>query len=544
MLLDIRPDHLQIVEAILRRQVPDKEVWAFGSRAKWTARDTSDLDLAIIGEKPLDFGKLAAIRDDFSESNLPYKVDVVDWATTSETFRKIIERDKVVVQKVRGDLGIAVNHWPEVEVQDVCSLIVDCVNKTAPTVDYETPYRMIRTTNIRNGRLDLTDCRFVEKEVYEKWTRRAAVKAGDVLLTREAPIGEVGYVPEDQSIFLGQRIMQYRANPGALDSRFLLYSFLSPALRHQFGTHEGSGSVVSHIRVGDCFKFKIPLPPLEEQRAIAHILGTLDDKIELNRRMNATLEAMARAIFKSWFVDFDPVRAKAEGRAPEGLAPEIAALFPEGFEDSELGEIPAGWKVKALPEAIEVNPSRSLRKGEMAPYLDMANVPTNTARAAQVIEREFSSGTKFKNGDTLLARITPCLENGKTAYVDFLEEDQIGWGSTEFIVLRPKSPLPPEFAYFLARDQDFRAFAIANMSGTSGRQRVPADCFNRYLLTVPSPEISAAFGRFASDVMRKIKGNDEESRTLATLRDTLLPKLLSGELRVTDAYSTLDKVMP
>jgi type I restriction enzyme S subunit len=437
---------------------------------------------------------------------------------------------------------MAVNHWPQVEIQDVCNLIVDCVNKTAPTVDYETPYRMIRTTNIRNGRLDLTECRFVEKEVYEKWTRRATVKAGDVLLTREAPIGEVGYVREDQSIFLGQRIMQYRANPAVLDSRFLLYSFLSPVLRHQFGIHEGSGSVVSHIRVGDCFKFKIPLPPLEDQCAIAHILGTLDGKIELNRRMNATLEAIARAIFKSWFVDFDPVRAKAEGRAPEGLSPEIAALFPDGFEDSELGGIPKGWKAKPLPEVIEVNPPRSLRKGEIAPYLDMANVPTNTARANQVSMREFGSGTKFKNGDTLLARITPCLENGKTAYVDFLDENQIGWGSTEFIVLRPKFPLPPEFAYFLARDEGFRTFAIANMSGTSGRQRVPADCFTNYQLVVPTPDTAAAFDRLASGVMAKIKANDEQSRTLAALRDTLLPKLLSGELRIKDAERQVEAV--
>ncbi|WP_390175978.1 restriction endonuclease subunit S [Methanosarcina siciliae] len=137
--------------------------------------------------------------------------------------------------------------------------------------------------------MDLTTCRYVEADTYERWTRRAKVKAGDVLLTREAPIGEVGYVSCDDTTFLGQRIMQYRANPKVLDSRYLHYSSLSPALRYQFGVHEGSGSVVSHIRVGDCYKFQIPLPSLTEQAVIDNILGTLDDKIDLNSQMNSTL---------------------------------------------------------------------------------------------------------------------------------------------------------------------------------------------------------------------------------------------------------------
>lgn len=233
-------------------------------------------------------------------------------------------------------------------------------------------------------KIDLSDCKYVEKDIFEKWTRRAKVKAGDVLLTREAPIGEVGYVTENDTIFLGQRIMQYRANPEFLDSRFLLYAFLSPPLQHQFRSHEGSGSVVSHIRVGNCDKFKIPLPPLSEQRAIAHILGSLDDKIELNRRMNQTLEEIAQAIFKSWFVDFEPVKAKQQAREAGKSATEIeraamatisgsaigqldelpkekyqklaetAALFPDEFEESELGLIPKGWKPTQLENMLEL----------------------------------------------------------------------------------------------------------------------------------------------------------------------------------------------
>jgi type I restriction enzyme S subunit len=293
--------------------------------------------------------------------------------------------------------------WPSIEIEKVCSLIVDCVNKTAPIVDQPTPYRMIRTTNIRNGRIDLTGCRYVDREPFLKWTRRASVEDGDVLLTREAPIGEVGYVSGQGKVFLGQRIMQYRANPEVLDSRYLFYAFLSPKLQHQFGAHEGSGSVVSHIRVGDCFKFKIPLPPIETQRDIACILGGVDDKIELNRQINQTLEQIAQTIFKSWFVDFEPVKAKIEakaaGRDPERAAmcaisgklePELnqlppeqyqqlaatAALFPDGLVESEVGLIPVGWEVVTLDSlSTKISKGTTPTKQDIASAADDPLIP-------------------------------------------------------------------------------------------------------------------------------------------------------------------------
>ncbi|MDI7269447.1 MAG: restriction endonuclease subunit S, partial [Myxococcota bacterium] len=270
-----------------------------------------------------------------------------------------------------------------------------------------------------------------------------------------------------------------------------------------------------------------------EQRAIAHILGTLDDKIELNRRMSETLEAMARALFKSWFVDFDPVRAKAEGRDP-GLPQPLADLFPSRLEDSELGEIPEGWRVAPLPELIDVNPTRALRKGEVAPYLDMANMPTRGHSPALVVDRPFGSGMRFANGDTLVARITPCLENGKTAFVDFLESGQVGWGSTEYIILRPKPPLPTEFAYCLARGAEFRDFAIQSMTGSSGRQRVPAESLSHFHVVGAPKPIAELFGRLIKPLFARASAATKEYRTLAALRDALLPKLISGELRVND----------
>ena len=220
------------------------------------------------------------------------------------------------------------------------------------------------------------------------------------------------------------------------------------------------------------------------------------------------------------------------------MDPEIVALFPDRFVDSALGEIPAGWEVKALPELIEVNPKRSLQKGEVAPYLDMANMPTKGHVPDTVTDRPFKSGMRFANGDTLVARITPCLENGKTAYVDFLGDGEIGWGSTEYIVMQPKPPLPNEFAYCLARSDRFRGFAIQNMTGTSGRQRVPAKSLSQFMPPLTTRAGSCKLWKTASNrFLRGPTGPFASPRCLAVLRDMLLHKLVSGEIRLRDADS-------
>lgn len=194
-----------------------------------------------------------------------------------------------------------------------------------------------------------------------------------------------------------------------------------------------------------------------------------------------------------------------------------------------------------LPRLIEVNPTRSLRKGQLAPYLDMANMPTQGHIPDTVTDRSFGSGMRFVNGDSLVARITPCLENGKTAFADFLEDDQIGWGSTEYIVLRPKPPLPEEFAYCLARSDGFREFAIQSMTGTSGRQRSPSEALSHYFIAAPPKEIAQHFGTVVRPLFARATAAARESATLAALRDALLPKLVSGELRVGEAERIVAK---
>ena len=193
--------------------------------------------------------------------------------------------------------------WPVVCIKDVCESIIDCVNKTAPTVGYPTPYKMIRTTNVRDGWINLDEVRFVEAEVFARWNRRATPRKGDVILTREAPLGEVGMLRSNDHVFLGQRLVLYRADPIKLDDRFLLYSFRCDHLQGQIKSL-GSGATVEHMRVPDAEKLLLRLPPLPIQKRIGDILSAYDDLIENNARRIKILEDMARMLYREWFVNF------------------------------------------------------------------------------------------------------------------------------------------------------------------------------------------------------------------------------------------------
>ena len=304
-----------------------------------------------------------------------------------------------------------------------------------------------------------------------------------------------------------------------------------------------SGSAQPSLNRNYLYGIPVVTPSRLEQDSIVEILESIDNCITLLRETNATLEAIAQALFKSWFVDFDPVRAKMEGRSPEGMDEETATLFPDGLEETSLGTIPTGWNLCPLAHAFAVNPKRTLRRGEPAPYIDMASVNTQGHVVSSASMRDFGSGTKFVNGDTLLARITPCLENGKTAFVDCLLPEEVGWGSTEFVVLRPNPPLPPYFAYLLCRQEGFRDFAIQSMSGTSGRQRIQNDVLVRYPVAVPDEAVASAFAQVIEPLAEKIGFNHQQAQTLAGIRDTLLPRLISGKLRLPEAEAMAEEAL-
>ncbi len=402
---------------------------------------------------------------------------------------------------------------------------------------------LIRSQNVYNDRFTRNGLAFIDDQQAAALSN-VEIFSGDVLLNITGDsVARCCQVPDDVlPARVNQHVAIIRPNPAALDDAFVRYVLVSPQMQAHLLVLASAGATRNALTKGMIESLEVPYPSLPEQQAIAGILGALDGKIELNRRMNETLESMARAIFKSWFVDFDPVRAKMDGQQPTDMNPETAALFPDSFEEQDGEMAPKGWEVCAVSEVVEVNPTRRLTKGQLALYLDMKSMPTHGHHPEGWIDREFNSGTRFINGDTLLARITPCLENGKTAFVDFLKDDEIGWGSTEYIVLRPRPPLPLEFGYYLARSDELRLHAITNMTGSSGRQRVPPACLDQFLIAVPSEEVAAAFGKIVKASMVRIKSNCDESRTLANLRDTLLPKLLSGELRVPEAEKQVEEV--
>ena len=285
------------------------------------------------------------------------------------------------------------------------------------------------------------------------------------------------------------------------------------------------GSTVERILLTELPKYQITVPTLPKQRRIASILGTLDDKIELNHKMNKTLEDMAQAIFKSWFIDFDGVNK-------------------EDMVESELGLIPRDWKVTPITELVTFNPKNPLKKGTINNHIAMKSLSINSSTINSLEKRVFKgSGSKFQKGDILLARITPCLENGKTALVDKLQTGEIGFGSTEFIVMRGKEPQSKEWVYCLARSDIFRKHAISNMTGTSGRQRVPVSCFEHFYIPTPSKRSVILFEKTTRPLFERISANTKESQLLSSIRDTLLPKLISGEISVPGAEKTAEDAL-
>ncbi|EGR0774560.1 restriction endonuclease subunit S [Vibrio cholerae] len=400
-------------------------------------------------------------------------------------------------------------NWPRVQISEVCELIVDCVNKTAPRVDYETPFKMIRTPNVKGGKISLNDCRFVEEDTYEKWTRRAKVLRDDVLLTREAPMGEVGIVDFDDTVFLGQRIMQYRVDRSKLDPHFLLYSFLSSDLQHQFNMHEGSGSVVSHIRVPDCSKFELNLPPLNIQKEIADVLKKLDRKISVNQQTNQTLEEVAQAIFKSWFVDFDPVKAKMNGEQPEGMDAATASLFPEKLVESELGLIPEGWEPKQLKDILELAYGKALKK---------------TDRVEGDVPVYGSGGLTGYHNQSLVEGPGIIVGRKGTVGSVYWEPKSFYPIDTVFYV-KPKAGYSLNYCYLILQN-----LGLENMNTDAAVPGLNRNNAYRLEVVTPSQDVLKKFESLMHSFQSKVDSNNAENSSLETLRDTLLPKLLSGEI--------------
>jgi type I restriction enzyme, S subunit len=399
--------------------------------------------------------------------------------------------------------------WPLVPIKSVYHALYDGPHATPKPADEGPVFLGIKNIT-EDGRLDLSEIRHISEEEFPRWTRRVEPRAGDIVFTYEATLNRYAIIPEGFRGCLGRRLALIRPDESKVDKRFLFYSFFSDEWRQTIANNTLIGSTVDRIPLTNFPEFPIRLPPLPTQRKIAGILSAYDDLIENNTRRIAILEEMAQRLYQEWFVHF-----RYPGHEDVPLV------------DSELGPIPEGWEVKRLGEVIAVNPRTVVPKEGLKPFVPMASLSENSMLIADITTREGNSGSKFMNGDTLLARITPCLENGKTGFVQFLPEpDAVAFGSTEFIVLRSVS-VCPEFAYLLARSEEFRNQAIRSMTGATGRQRVQDEAIRNYLVVTPPQPIIGALIETTKPLFEQIWTLACGNSYLIAMRDLLLPRLLS-----------------
>ena len=544
--IDITAEQRKTILALLERHLPDTAAWVYGSRAQWASRPQSDLDMVVFASSE-QAGRVSDLREAFDESNLPFRVDLFVWDAVPEQFRKHIERDHVVLAEVT-DSNSTVRNWlyhprfPEYWDRKTLYSMARWVNGLAfRDIQFSpTGKPIIKIAEIKGGISGQTK---FTRQVFDYSVR---IRHGDLLFSwsgqPETSIDAFWWRgPEG---WLNQHVFRVTPTHG-VDTAFLYYllRYLKP---HFVGIARNKQTTgLGHVTKRDLENMEVAAPALPEQRAIAHILGTLDDKIELNRRMNETLEAMARALFKSWFVDFDPVRAKMAGRLSDGQAGDpglpqpLADLFPNRLVDSELGEVPEGWEVVPLLEIMDFKEGPGIRHWQY----------TNSAEGTRFINIRC-----IQDGDLLLStsnRITTEEANGKYAHFHLKEWDIVvsssGTLGRSAVVRKGHLPLllntsvirfrpvkgATSFSYlhgylnssvFLS---ELRLLASGSVQKNFGpthlrEMRVlcpPYHCIERY------EEITGPFFR---EAIAKRTCND----ALTALRDTLLPKLISGELRV------------
>jgi type I restriction enzyme S subunit len=397
-------------------------------------------------------------------------------------------------------------------------------------------------TSLNKGRIELSTSDHLSEKDFIKWTRRVTPQQGDVVFSYETRLGEAAMIPEGLRCCLGRRMGLLRPDPEKLDSRFLLYYYLGPEFQNVIKERTIHGSTVERLALIEFPKFPLRIPPLPTQRAIAHILGTLDDLIELNRETNEILEEMARALFKSWFVDFDPVRAKLEGRPPAGMDAATAALFPDHFQDSELGQIPKGWEVKPLGDLAVMDKGLSYKGSGLAEEsgMPMVNLGCFSGRGifnTNKIKRytgEYRERHIVHAGDLVIAN-TDMTQNrviiGSPSIVPRLgRESKFIFTHHVFAVrFKPGAEIFRRYVYFTLLKPEFREIAEGFSTGTTVLA-LPRDGLTKYMLCLPPVALIEEFEKQAGPLLEIIHSNNEEARELANLRDTLLPKLLSGEI--------------
>ena len=378
---------------------------------------------------------------------------------------------------------------------ELLSTIIDNRGKTVPTVDNG---RILIATNcVTNNTLFpvYEKVRFISDEIYHTWFRGHPTP-GDILFVNKGTPGRVCLVPDPIDFSIAQDMIALRADDTKVYNKYLLAVLRSDRIQRQI-YNTSVGDVIPHFKKQFLNQLLIPIPDRKVQEFIGDLYYNLSYKVEHNNRINHNLEQQAQIVFDR--------------------------IFNSDLTNNCL-----------LSSIVDINPKRMLRKNEVARCIDMTYLNTAGSFPSGWEFKPYSGGMKFINGDTLMARITPCLENGKVAYINFLDKEETAFGSTEYIVFHAKEGYPNEMFYFLTRNKAFIEFATKNMNGSSGRQRVSGETIGNYIIPVLSEDDISELKAVSESTMKEILKNNLESRVLSEMRNAILPKLMSGELKIND----------
>ncbi len=538
--VDIRPQDLAIVHAVVKAALPpNAKIYVFGSRATWTTKDSSDLDLAIDAGRRLTPKETTELAEAFDDSNLPYRVDVVDMHNVTDSFKAISDRDKVGLPRLKSALKLG----------DHC----DKIGSGATPLGGKTAYlesgfiSLVRSQNIHNDGFSFDGIAYIDQDQADK-LRSVELFQNDVLvnITGDSVARVCQVHPDVLPARVNQHVAIIRPKSEEVDPIFLRYWLVTPSMQSYLLGLAAAGATRNALTKSMLEALPVPAIEISEQRAIARALSSLDDKIELNRRMNETLEGMARAIFKDWFVDFGPVRRKLAGVTDPiaimgGLtparAPELAALFPDGFGDDGL---PEGWRVSTLANIATVNDEswKVSNHPVRVEYVDLSNTKWGVIESTVILDWADAPSRARRIArplDTIIGTVRP--GNGSYAYVS-----RTGYTvSTGFAVLRPSKPEYAD-ALYVASTSEENIQRLANLADSQGGAypAVNPDVVLATDFVFSDHKVIAEFSAFARPIREKIEQAKEENRTLSETRDYLLPKLMSGQVRVRDAEKMVE----
>ena len=546
--IDITAGQRKTILTLLERHLPGTEAWVYGSRAKWTSRPQSDLDLVVFAT-PAQRPGVGNLREAFEESDLPFRVDLFVCDEVPEAFQKEIEAEHVVLVEGRAQVaasqqlfGTLPDGWEYTTLGVACAAAGGNI-QTGPfgsqlhASDYvPSGIPSIMPQNIGDNRILADGIARITPDDASRLSRYL-VREGDIVYSRRGDVKRRALVRSAEDGWLcGTGCLRIRLGKNGADSRYASYYLGHPDVQDWIVRH-AHGATMPNLNTSILSECPFVIPSKPEQRAIAQILGTLDDKIDLNRRMNETLEAMAWAQFKDWFVDFGPIRAKAEGRDP-GLPQSLADLFPAGLVHSELGEIPEGWEMGTLDDVAE-HRRRSVRPSQIdpeTPYIALEHMPkrcialSNWATGGGIESNKF----EFKRGELLFGKLRPYFHKVGVAPTD-------GVCSTDIVVIRPQPQASFGFVLGHVSSVEFVDYTDAGSMGTR-MPRTNWDEMARYKLVLPPEPIAKSFDTLIRPSVARIIFNIHESRMLAAVRDTLLPKLTSGDVRLCDAAKAVEAV--